>query len=86
MKYHSSCHVSNDNCECPAGIGGSYGHYINNYSNGGGAKFNCFACGQSVCGNCSKIYEYYNFEKQRICDDCAEQHGLIKEKEDVTNL
>lgn len=38
----------------------------------------CFACGLSVCidPGCSRRRKYMNYGVQRICCDCATQHGL----------
>jgi len=34
------------------------------------AKGICFACGQSVCRNCSSLRKYYNFGNVRLCNNC----------------
>ena len=67
------CSVSGDKCSSPAGyriggLGGACGE--NEYTH---AIFECYACGQPVCGRCSKNIEYLNYGKQRICDNCREE-------------
>ena len=81
--FNKSCCVSGQNCNAPAGYGGRYGAiYICNYEEGNernkGARLTCFACGESVCENCSSVYDYYDYGKQIICDNCANEHDLIK--------
>lgn len=33
-------------------------------------KTTCFACGQTVCRNCSSIRTYLHFGKVRPCNEC----------------
>lgn len=36
-----------------------------------GAKFECFSCGQPVCGKCSSYRKYYHYtKKKRLCNNC----------------
>ena len=34
----------------------------------------CFACGQSVCTNCSALRIYYDGKPHRLCATCEEDH------------
>ena len=69
-----TCNVSNDKCSAPGGwqIGGLGGPTGANTDKTKQARFECFACGLPVCGRCSKVIEYMNYGKQRICDKCRE--------------
>jgi hypothetical protein len=75
VKYTDPCNMANQDCEAPAGRGGSFGHYTNDYSRGNGARFNCYSCGLPVCGKCSKVVKYMSFGRQRICDNCREEQA-----------
>ena len=66
-----TCNVSNDRCSSPAGWGINNG-FSENDDRTKQARFICFACGLPACGHCSKLIEYMNFGKQRICDTCRQ--------------
>jgi hypothetical protein len=34
------------------------------------AKGVCFCCGQAVCRKCSTKRKYFEYGKQRLCNDC----------------
>lgn len=81
--FDQSCCVSGKDCNAPAGFKTKNGDaYICDYEVGEmknkGARLTCFACGDAVCENCSSVYDYYNFGKKIICDNCANEHDLIK--------
>ncbi len=69
------CSVSNDNCSAPASyrVGGLGGGYAENDDRRKQARYECFVCGLPVCGRCSKLIDYLNYGKQRICDNCREE-------------
>jgi hypothetical protein len=83
-KYTQACCVSGQDCNAPAGYGGVGAIWICNYEKGAekdkGARLTCFACGEPVCENCSSVYDYYDYGKKIICDDCAEENDLVKPK------
>jgi len=79
MKYTESCAVSGKFCVSPFGLGGEYGAVVCDYTtNNLGARLKCFACGEYVCENCSKMYDYYDYGRKIICDNCAEDHELVE--------
>lgn len=64
------CSVVLDDCLAPAGwiVGGS------GYAPGTpGRRAECFACGQPVCTNCSRVRSYLNYGRKRICASCEEE-------------
>ena len=68
-----TCGVANENCSAPAawGVGGSLmTGYYENEDRRKQAKFECFVCGEPVCGRCSRVVDYLTYGKQRVCDNC----------------
>ena len=76
-QFTDSCCVCASLCLAPAGILNELGVlYEFDYSNGGGANCTCFACGQAVCQNCSRIVNYYDYGFKRICYDCMKENDI----------
>lgn len=42
----------------------------------GKTRAECFACGLPACPACSRVREYYNYGKKRVCFNCMEQHDM----------
>lgn len=74
MKEMITCSVANENCTAPAGwqCGGLGGGIAVNTDRKLQARYECFACGEPVCGKCAKLIDYMNYGRQRICDICRE--------------
>lgn len=74
--FTEPCCISSKYCVCPAGV------FLNgiitefDYSDGTGAKHKCFACGESVCENCSRVVPYYDYGRKRICNECFKENDL----------
>lgn len=74
--FFEPCVISSKHCNAPAGV------LLNDvitefdYSDGTGAKHKCFACGEPVCENCSRVVPYYDYGRKRICNDCFIEHDL----------
>jgi hypothetical protein len=77
-KYTQACCVSGEDCNTPVGYKVGNGIYICDYKNGKGARLTCFACDEPVCENCSSVYDYYDYGKKIICDNCAKDNDLVK--------
>jgi hypothetical protein len=80
--FDQPCCVSGQDCNSPAGYQSGKRTYSCNYKDGlnknKGARLTCFACGCPVCENCSSVYDYYDYGKKIICDNCANEHDLIR--------
>ena len=61
------CVVDSWECKAPANLEYSCISYI---------RTKCFACGLTVCKNCSEVVRYYNYGKRRICFTCMEEHDI----------
>jgi|GEM_PF-1951035 len=59
-----SCSVCDDDCEAPAGwqVGGGV------IPGEGSAEFECWHCGQPVCGSCSSMVK-----RKRTCNTCKDE-------------
>ena len=80
LKEMITCSVANNNCSAPAGwqCGGLGGGHYENDDRRQQARFECFACGNPVCGRCSRKVQYLLYGKQRICNnfrDAREYEG-----------
>ena len=77
-KIRAACKISGDNCEQPAGWGGSYGYSVNRNLK---PLETCFRCGEPVCDACSVVVaKYERWENVRLCDDClreAQEDGRV---------
>lgn len=62
-EYRASCHVVNEGCRYPPS------HEPLN----GTCRSRCFACGLSVCQNCSLIRDWYLWRHKRVCAHCHEE-------------
>ena len=81
MKYNESCVISGKFCVAPFGLDGGHGAIICDYTkNNLGARLKCFSCGETVCENCSKLYDYYDYGRKIICDICAKDHELVEHR------
>ena len=60
-----SCCVVEDKCTCPANLEQKEIDEIN-------LRTKCFACGLTVCKECSKIIKWYLYGKRRICLNCID--------------
>lgn len=69
-----TCSVVDDDCEAPAGMV-AFGGVISGRE---AAEFECYACGEPVCGPCSDVQEWKPFGvsagEQRICRNCSDSH------------
>ncbi len=72
IKEMVTCNVSGGNCSAPVGYGISGCGYAPNDDKRKQAHYECFKCGLPVCGRCSKLIDYLDYGKQRICDNCRE--------------
>ena len=72
MKKMVTCSVVGERCTAPAGwqVCGVWGGYAPNDDRRRQAKYECFACGLPVCAKCTRLIDYYNYGKQRICNVC----------------
>jgi hypothetical protein len=78
--FDQPCCVSGEDCNAPAGYQSGSCDYKNGFDKNKGARLICFACGCPVCENCSSVYDYYDYGKKIICDNCTEDNDLVKPK------
>lgn len=71
------CHISDAQCEAPAG----YGISGRGWASGDvKTRIKCWSCGQHVCKKCSKLV--MSPRRVRMCNDCIE--GRARTEEPVT--
>lgn len=64
VREHAECEVGLNVSECE----NRFGERI---------RTRCYACGQTACRECSRLTtEYRAGRRVRLCNDCAEDHGL----------
>lgn len=60
-----SCHVVNEGCAAPPALVREPGSRI----------AECFRCGNDVCKQCSRVRDYLNYGRRRLCAHCIEDRS-----------